>query len=204
MVGEMMEQIIEFPISQQDMFDGVWGDHNGYCVCYQHDIDSYGYGPYGFDTAKANRWLKKTFPPLVYWDSERQKFIDVEVPKGRGIYFFKDQSYIEKIQQELLDYERAKKSKLLRAKYKKMEDVGAELSMPAILTVSNGALFPVSFLNTLLSDQCVFFILYSLIPYTGQAIVAFDSVVHKSMKKNAEIEGIFYLVVETIDQIKPW
>lgn len=49
MIEQPAEQIIEFPIPAERIFDGALIAHAGFCIAYQYDIDSHGYGPYGFD-----------------------------------------------------------------------------------------------------------------------------------------------------------
>ncbi|MFK3795295.1 hypothetical protein [Pseudomonas sp. NPDC088444] len=199
-----MEQIIEFPIAYEDMFNGAAVAREGYCICYQHGVDNFGYGPYGFDTKKASVWLKQTFPALVYWQSDRQEFIDVDVPVGRGLYLLKDQPYVRKTSQELAAYKREQKRRALRLRYKgELEDSGNG-PIPAILMVSGERLFPTDFLAVLLEEMCSFFIYYSLIPYTGQTIVSFDFAMREKMKETAAVEGTLYQRIGSIDQVKPW
>jgi hypothetical protein len=197
-----MEQLIEFPAAAHGMFDAPL-DSKGYCFCYQHDIDMYGYGPYGFYTERAETLLKKTFPSLKYWDAGRETLLDVEYPYAAGVYFFKNQPYLEALEKELQVYERALKTYSLRARYKKSEHA-MEPIKPDIFMVSRENMLPANFIAKLLEQNCIFLLVYSLTPYTGQTIVLFDPVIRDRIHLSASHEHIPCLILDSVDQVKPW
>lgn len=51
MVNNMPEKLIKFSISEWIVQSGHFKSDlpsEAYCICYQYNIDSNGYGPYGF------------------------------------------------------------------------------------------------------------------------------------------------------------
>ncbi|MGH8418853.1 MAG: hypothetical protein ACRER8_16475 [Pseudomonas sp.] len=200
----MKEQIIEFPILPKDMFDGPLDPNEGFCISYQYDVDTYGYGPYGFRTKKASRLLKEMFPSIVYWDVSRMKLVGAEVPLGAGIYFFKNQKYIHEVEAALRDYEKAHKLWGLRSRYKKIEEIGSAPVKPSLLNVSNRQILSADVINELLQEKCKFFILYSLIPYAGQSLALFDKALSVRFRMLAARESVPYQVMNSADELKPW
>lgn len=200
----MKEQIIEFPISSCEMFDGPFDGKAGFCISYQYDMDSQGYGPYGFRTESARRLLRKMFSSLLYWDSRRKKLVNVEYPLGAGLYFFMHQNYAEELKVSLQVYEKAYKLWELRAKYKKNEGGLAEPIKPEIFTVSNKHRISAAFINQLLKEGCRFLLMYSLIPYSGQTMALFERSLSLELRTLAEHECVPYQVFSSFDELKPW
>jgi len=63
----LMERVIRFPLPKyEDVFDSLENlKIKPYCVCYQHDVNENGYGPYGFHTEKSKRLLEDVFGKIV-------------------------------------------------------------------------------------------------------------------------------------------
>lgn len=199
-----MDQFIEFPIVSEGMFTEPLDLRSGYCLCYQHDTDIYGYGPYGFDTDTANRVLTQALPPLLYWNATQQKLIEAISLSGSGIYFYKNQQYLQILEKELLEYDRAEKSYALRARYNRLRDPFGRPAIPEILKITSKNVLPASFIKKLLADHTSFLIVYSLMPYNGQTLALFDSTIRERIKTLVSSEDIHYRVLESIDELKPW
>ncbi len=199
-----MERVIEFPIEQEDIFTQSLSLAQGYCVCYQYDVDRYGYGPYGFHTANAKRLLNQVLPPLVYWHPDRETLMDVDTPVAEGVYFFKGQDCIRKMEAELLTYQKAEAMQALRHKYGKSEALTPKRVKPALLEVPKGKRIPAAFITRLLANNCSFLVSYSYNTEAGQILVFFSESIKSKIKSFSESADIRYSKISSIKELKPW
>jgi hypothetical protein len=93
-----MERIIEFPLENYQIYGSELQPEiskQGYCFCYQHDVNESGYGPYGFSTKTAKTLLDEVFEPVRIWYDSRKILINAEMQDiGGGLLFLKDQPYL--------------------------------------------------------------------------------------------------------------
>lgn len=199
-----MELTIEFPAEQDEIFTQPSHLPRGFCICYQHDVNESGYGPYGFHTAKSKTLLKRALGPLIYWNSERGQLVDVDIPRADGIYFFKDQSYVLKIKEEVLTYQKFQALQALRDRYKKTSILTSSSAKPVLLDVAQGQKISGAAISKILESNCSFLISYSRITEIGQILVFFDTSLREQIREIAEDEGINYKTERSIDDLKAW
>ena len=156
MVVDMKDQIIEFPISPSEMFEGAIDQNNGFCISYQYDMDENGYGPYGFRTERMIKLLGKILCPALRWDATRKRLVEMLFPLSAGVYFLENQLYVEELKDALRDYERSCKLSSLRLKYKKSQQVEIGSVEPSIFMVSSERKMPAALVNELLRNKCLF------------------------------------------------
>ena len=200
----MKDQIIEFPISPSEMFEGAIDQNNGYCISYQYDMDENGYGPYGFRTERVIKLLREILCPALRWDASRKRLVEMSFPLSAGVYFFENQLYVEELEVALRDYERFCKLLSLKLKYKKSQQVEIGPVEPSIFMVSSERKMSAALVNELLRNKCRFFIVYSMMPYTGQTLVFFNERQGKSLKELAVRESVSYVAIASIDDVRPW
>jgi hypothetical protein len=151
----------------------------GYCVCYQHDVNEYGYGPYGFRSEAARNLLSHVFEPLIYWDDSRRKMFDVRMPNGGGLYFYKHQPFLEQLENEVSNYQKAIKLQSLRDRYGKLS-AGAPVSKkPLVYDAYEGGKIRVAVISDLLKANYKFFFIYPDLNLGDEVFVFFDSSMRK-------------------------
>ncbi|WP_341958805.1 hypothetical protein [Pseudomonas sp. RC10] len=199
-----MELTIEFPVEQDDIFTQPSHLPQGFCICYQHNVDDAGYGPYGFHTAKSEILLKRALGPLTYWNSERGQLVDADIPKADGIYFFREQGYVTTMNSELMIYQKSQAIQALRDRYKKTSPSTPSSAKPILLEVAQGRRMSGAAISKILENNCSFLISYSRITEMGQILIFFDTTLRANIRKTAEEEGIKYITEKSIDDLKPW
>lgn len=77
-------------ISVPDFNEIITGEANpdAFCLCYQFDINSEGYGRYGFETEKAKRLINELFPCVYYYDERACSLVKKSSFESPGVYFF--------------------------------------------------------------------------------------------------------------------
>ena len=113
------EKLIIFPIPNWNRIISSDLDSMAYCVCYQYDIDSNDFGPYGFNTEKAEKIISNTFPNLMFLKKDNNDFISLqntEVIRQFGIYLYGNPAKLELLNIELKKYYIEKKKNEIKFK----------------------------------------------------------------------------------------
>ncbi|WP_268800688.1 hypothetical protein [Pseudomonas huanghezhanensis] len=202
-----MERIIEYPFEQNygvEVSSTEPALPEGYCVCYQYDVNSDGYGPYGFETDTAKTLLSKIFEPLVYWNNIREKLIDATIPQGSGLFFNKDQLYVKELEHELSSYQQAEAIRNLRQKYGKDADEKRTHAMPLLQSISKDGKAPRSLISNLIANKCAFFLGDLEINTGGLQLTFFDIAAKERIKHHAKSMRIDYCVLKSKQELKVW
>lgn len=204
MVDEAMEQIIEFPIEQGDIFTEQPLLPRGYCLCYQYNVDQHGYGPYGFNTATATNFLRTLFPDLLHWEPERQILESLPVPTQEGVYFSKTQPHTLALKEELEDYQKKIKIESLREKYKKNDTPTAQIIKPTLINLTEHQKIPAQIISTFITHEHFFLINYFFMSNARNTLIFFNKNIPATAKKIAESMNLRYLTLDSMNELKPW
>lgn len=176
----------------------------GYCICYQYDVNEHGYGPYGFRTNSAKKLLSQVFGPLSYWNDARRKMSDTEAPEGGGLYFFKGQSKVEKLEEEVLNYQRAETLQTLRKKYGKSSSTEPITSQPLLYSTYVDEKIRATVIETLLNSSYEFFLIYRDLNLGGEVLVFFSPLARKKIRDHSERNNLKYITLSSADELKDW
>lgn len=202
-----MEQLIEFPLTPYYISNSpltLPADTYGYCICYQYDVNEHGYGPYGFRTNSAKNLLGQVFGPLSYWDDTRKKMLDTAAPDGGGLYFFKGQSQIEKLEEEIVNQQRAEALQTLKKKYGKSSPTEQTTNQPLLYHPYEDEKIRATVIETLLKSSWEFFFIYRDLNLGGQTLVFFSPLARKKIRDHSEQNNIHYIAVSSADELKDW
>lgn len=202
-----MERIIEYPLEKNYVVEISSTEPalpEGYCICYQYNVNPDGYGPYGFDTAMAKTLLTSIFEPLLYWNNTRQKLLDAKIPLGNGLFLIKDQIYAKELEYELSSYHQAEAIKNLRRKYRKETDEKSILVKPLLQSISEDGKIPASVISSLVANKCEFFLGKIEINTGGLHLAFFDVATKEKIKFHAKAMGVDYCALKSIEELKAW
>jgi hypothetical protein len=202
-----MEQLIEFPLTPYYITSSpliVPAGTYGYCICYQYDVNEHGYGPYGFRTNLAKNLLSQAFGPLSYWDDTRKKMLDTEVPDGCGLYFFKGQSRVKKLEEEVLNHQRAGALQTLRKKYGKSASTEPTTNQPLLYHTYEDEKIRATVIERLLNSGYEFFFTYRDLNLGGETLVFFSPLARKKIKDHSKRNNINYIALSSADELKDW
>lgn len=204
----MPEKLIKFSISEWIIQSGHFKTDlpsEAYCICYQYNIDSNGYGPYGFLTEKSEGLLSFLFNNLMCFNQE-DKTLDVCSTLSRnGVYFYGNNN--EQVHKQLADYRRMLLKNKLRANKGLPEDVFPE--KPDLLNLYDdyGGV-EVSVINCLI-EKCYQLLFYRFFtPVAGGDVILFDCNVWdraiEYSNSNSNSNGIGFQEVDSVDNLKEW
>lgn len=202
-----MERIIEYPRQKNYVVDISSTEPvlpEGYCICYQYDVNPEGYGPYGFETDTAKTLPRKTFEPLLYWNNTRQKLVEASTPQGSGLFFKKNQMYVKALEHELSEYHQAMVIKNLRIKYGKDVDEKEIHITPLLKSISKEGRIPPLVISNLIANGCEFFLGNIEVNTGGLHLVFFDIEIKENIRFHAKAMNVDYCVFETIEELKVW
>jgi len=200
-----MERIIKLSLPKyKATFDCTENlKHQPYCICYQYDVCENGCGPYNFATEKAHQLIQDVFEDVYFWDTQKLKLRKVgRFP--RGLSFYGELSGIETFQKEGVVYlSMEKKNTLLSKRNKAIQELPKK---PLILDLfdSEKRMYSSSVINELIERKTTFFINEFYTPEAGNTLILFDDSLIEKIKQSAYENGIDFLEVETIDDLKPW
>jgi hypothetical protein len=197
-----MERIIKFPFPKyKSCFDNEdLLQKSPFCLCYQYNLNKdHQYGPYGFDTEKAQLILRRSFLKLYFWDEVKRDILKTQVNiLRRGIYFYDNEDYIEQERKSISSYFIQKRKNEILRKNEPIE------SIPFLLKVSNNNKFSVNFLNQLINENINFFIVDYFTPEAGNSLIFFNNSILKRIMLLAKQESVNFDDVESIDNLKAW
>ncbi|MGG7521267.1 hypothetical protein ACQ3G4_07675 [bacterium BS0013] len=204
MVDNMPEKLIKFPISEwivQSVHFQTDLPSEAYCICYQYNIDSNGYGPYGFLTEKSEGLLSFLFNNLLCFNKE-DKTLDVCSTLSRnGVYFYGNNN--EQVHKQLADYRRMLLKNKLRANKGLPEEVSPE--KPDLLNLYDdyGGV-DVSVINYLMEKGYQFLFYWFFTPVAGESVIVFDCNIWDRAIEYCKKNGIDFQEVDSVDNLKEW
>ncbi|MFK3796308.1 hypothetical protein [Pseudomonas sp. NPDC088444] len=158
MTDTTLEQIIEFPIKQGEIFTEQPLLPQAYGLCYQYDVDQHGYGPYGFNTTSASNFLRTLFPNFLRWEPERKILENTIEPTQEGIYFSKIQPHTSILEVELEHHKKNVKIYLLREKYEKNDTLTAQRTKSALVESTKHKKISAEVISTFITHKQFFLI----------------------------------------------
>lgn len=193
------ERLIKIPIPNFNEIIEIKKDSEAFCLCYQFNVDDYGYGPYGFDTDKAKDLLKVLFSEIYYYDNQVKGLVKKTVLDSEGLYFFKRW---EKLKSDLNSYKLTiKKNEILARKGLAVEVLNEK---PELYDVYENGKLSSRVLNELSRQGCEFFIVNNYMPQGGKCLIFTDSSCLDKVKSIAKDLEIQFDSFPSIDSLKAW
>nr|WP_033762173.1 hypothetical protein [Pantoea agglomerans] len=193
------ERLIKIPVPNFNEIIEIKKDSEAFCLCYQFNVDDYGYGPYGFDTDKAKDLLKVLFSEIYYYDNQVRGFVKKTVLDSEGLYFFKRW---EKLKSDLDSYKLTiKKNEILARKGVAVEVLNEK---PELYDVYENGKLSSRVLNDLSRLGCEFFIVNNYMPQGGKCLIFTDSSCLNKVKSLAKDLEIKFDSFPSIDSLKAW
>ncbi|MGE6983845.1 hypothetical protein [Kluyvera intermedia] len=203
MVTNVHEKIIKFPVSewivQSSHFDSDLPS-SAYCICYQYNIDSHGYGPYGFLTEKSEGLLSFLFTDLMFFSKDKQTLDACSTLSKRGIYFYGDDN--DSINMQLKDYNKRILKNKLRANRGLSKETHPE--KPELLNLYDDDKIEVNVINNLIKEDCCFIFNCFFTPVAGQSLILFDCNIWDRAMEYCKNNGIDSEETDSIDNLKEW
>ena len=191
------ERLIKIPVPNFNEIIEIKKDSEAFCLCYQFNVDDYGYGPYGFDTDKAKDLLKVLFSEIYYYDNQVRGLVKKTVLDSEGLYFFKRW---EKLKSDLDSYKLTiKKNEILARKGVAVEVLNEK---PELYDVYENGKLSSRVLNDLSRLGCEFFIVNNYMPQGGKCLIFTDSSCLNKVKSLAKDLEIKFDSFPSIDSLK--
>lgn len=195
-----MEQIIIFPLPHTDYLEISPALETGFSVCYQYGVDAFGFGPYGFNTEKAEEFLARLLGKVIYWNPKSETFIERPIIRRKGLYFSEGNSEYAFQKNALLKYKMQQKKKELQGK--KFSD--APLDRPTILSCVSDRELKTSYIEHLQKSKELFFMHTFFTPQAGDTLLFFDGNLLKRINRIAEDLEIPILMLKSENLLKDW
>ena len=193
------ERLIKIPVPNFNEIIEIKKDSEAFCLCYQFNVDDYGYGPYGFDTDKAKDLLKVLFSEIYYYDNQVRGLVKKTVLDSEGLYFYKRW---EKLKSDLDSYKLTiKKNEILARKGVAVEVLNEK---PELYDVYENGKLSSRVLNDLSRLGCEFFIVNNYMPQGGKCLIFTDSSCLNKVKSLAKDLEIKFDSFPSIDSLKAW
>jgi len=193
------ERLIKIPVPNFNEIIEIKKDSEAFCLCYQFNIDDYGYGPYGFDTDKAKDLLKVLFSEIYYYDNQVRGLVKKTVLDSEGLYFYKRW---EKLKSDLDSYKLTiKKNEILARKGVAVEVLNEK---PELYDVYENGKLSSRVLNDLSRLGCEFFIVNNYMPQGGKCLIFTDSSCLNKVKSLAKYLEIKFDSFPSIDSLRAW
>ncbi|WP_268800689.1 hypothetical protein [Pseudomonas huanghezhanensis] len=202
-----MERLIEFPLASEYITSTQLTSPvlaQGYCVCYQHDVNEYGYGPYGFRSEAAKNLISNVFEQMEFWCEHRGKMFNSRIPNGAGVYFYQDQLYVTKLENDLAKHQRKVALHALRDRYGRSSPNESACEKPLLLSVYENGKIRVDAISVLIKEDCAFFLIYHDLNLGGDVFIFFDPSIRDKIKNYSKHNHINYAVVDSIDMLNDW
>lgn len=199
-----MEKVIITTMPEYNIiFDDVDKLHySPYCLCYQYNIDDYGFGVYGFDTAKAMGMLKSVFKELILWNPCKMES-ELFSPNKQGISFCEKK--INPLFDEVTKFRVYNSKMLLLQKMGKMVP-DMKLTSPLLYRLYDlkNNVYNSEVLNTFLANNFRFLIHQFYTPEGGNCFLSFDLDVKRKIAKWAGDNNVIYEELSDINELKPY
>jgi len=200
-----MERLIFFslPESQNIFYMDEKLESQPYCICYQSEVNEYGYGPYDFTTKKAQELIKALFGDTYYWDATKlMTRLNYSIPLG--LSFYGDSKIINELEKEAIKFLATKKKNEIFEKLKKPIQKLPEIPLLFDLFAYEKGLFKSASINKLLDRGGKFFIHTVFGPEAGDTYILFNKELIGKIECTANALGIEVVKKESINGLKPW
>lgn len=198
------EKLIKFPVPDWNRMINSDLDSIAYCVCYQYNIDSNGFGPYGFNTDNAEKIIKKSFSNLMYLENNNDRFLlkYVENIQQSGIYLYGEKENLDLVYAELIKYYLEKKKNEI--KLKKLLPQTSLPSKPLLLNLIDNDKYKSEVITKMLYSGCKIIICHHYMPEAWQTLILFDQDILSKLKKYTSYYRVQFVEVSSIDKLKAW
>lgn len=199
------EKLIVFPVPNWNRIISSELDSMAYCICYQYGIDSNGFGPYGFNTEKAEKIISTTFPNLMFLEKDNEGFIslkDTKIVQQFGIYLYGNSVKLESLKIELKNYYIEKKKNEIKFK-KSMVPISLPTE-PLIMSLLNKDQAQNDTIKKLVNSNIGLIFCHHYMPEAGLTLIMFERKILLELKKNATYYKVNFVELISIDEMKAW
>lgn len=199
------EKLIVFPVPKWNRIISSKLDSMAYCICYQYGIDSNGFGPYGFNTEKAEKIISNTFPNLMFLEKDNEGFIslkDTKTVQQFGIYLYGNSVKLESLKIELKNYYIEKKKNEI--KFKKSLVPISLPTEPLIMSLLNKDQAQNDTIKKLVNSNIGLIFCHHYMPEAGLTLIMFERKILLELKKNATYYKVNFIELSSIDEMKAW
>ena len=199
------EKLIVFPVPNWNRIISSELDSIAYCICYQYGIDSNGFGPYGFNTEKAEKIISTTFPNLMFLEKDNEGFIslkDTKIVQQFGIYLYGNSVKLESLKIELKNYYIEKKKNEI--KFKKSLVPKSLPTEPLIMSLLNKDQAQNDTIKKLVNSNIGLIFCHHYMPEAGLTLIMFERKILLELKKNATYYKVNFVELSSIDEMKAW
>lgn len=199
------EKLIVFPVPNWNRIISSKLDSMAYCICYQYGIDSNGFGPYGFNTEKAEKIISTTFPNLMFLEKDNEGFIslkDTKTVQQFGIYLYGNSVKLESLKIELKNYYIEKKKNEIKFK-KSMVPISLPTE-PLIMSLLNKDQAQNDTIKKLVNSNIGLIFCHHYMPEAGLTLIMFERKILLELKKNATYYKVNFVELSSIDEMKAW
>ena len=199
------EKLIVFPVPNWNRIISSELDSIAYCICYQYGIDSNGFGPYGFNTEKAEKIISNTFPNLMFLEKDSKDFVslkDTKTVQQFGIYLYGNSVKLESLKIELKNYYIEKKKNEI--KFKKSLVPISLPTEPLIMSLLNKDQAQNDTIKKLVNSNIGLIFCHHYMPEAGLTLIMFERKILLELKKNATYYKVNFVELISIDEMKAW
>lgn len=199
------EKLIIFPVPNWNRIISSDLDSMAYCICYQYNIDSNGFGAYGFNTEKAEKIISNTFPNLMFLEKDSKDFVslkDTKIIQQFGIYLYGNSAKLESLKIELKNYYIEKKKNEIKFK-KSLIPISLPIE-PLIMSLVNKDQTQSYTIKKLVNSNIGLIFCHHYMPEAGLTLIMFEKKILLELKKNATHNKVNFVELSSIDEIKAW
>ncbi|KES11482.1 hypothetical protein SASC598O11_006250 [Snodgrassella alvi SCGC AB-598-O11] len=199
------EKLIIFPVPNWNRIISSDLDSMAYCICYQYNIDSNGFGAYGFNTEKAEKIISNTFPNLMFLEKDSKDFVslkDTKIIQQFGIYLYGNSAKLESLKIELKNYYIEKKKNEIKFK-KSLIPIFLPIE-PLIMSLVNKDQTQSYTIKKLVNSNIGLIFCHHYMPEAGLTLIMFEKKILLELKKNATHNKVNFVELSSIDEMKAW
>ena len=199
------EKLIIFPVPNWNRIISSDLDSMAYCICYQYNIDSNGFGAYGFNTEKAEKIISNTFPNLMFLEKGSKDFVslkDTKIIQQFGIYLYGNSAKLESLKIELKNYYIEKKKNEIKFK-KSLIPISLPIE-PLIMSLVNKDQTQSYTIKKLVNSNIGLIFCHHYMPEAGLTLIMFEKKILLELKKNATHNKVNFVELSSIDEMKAW
>ena len=199
------EKLIIFPVPNWNRIISSDLDSMAYCICYQYNIDSNGFGAYGFNTEKAEKIISNTFPNLMFLEKDSKDFVslkDTKIIQQFGIYLYGNSAKLESLKIELKNYYIEKKKNEIKFK-KSLIPISLPIE-PLIMSLVNKDQTQSYTIKKLVNSNIGLIFCHHYMPEAGLTLIMFERKILLELKKNATYYKVNFVELSSIDEMKAW
>ncbi|NUF78638.1 hypothetical protein GY065_06890 [Snodgrassella sp. ESL0323] len=178
------EKLIIFPVPNWNRIISSDLDSMAYCICYQYNIDSNGFGAYGFNTEKAEKIISNTFPNLMFLEKDSKDFVslkDTKIIQQFGIYLYGNSAKLESLKIELKNYYIEKKKNEIKFK-KSLIPISLPIE-PLIMSLVNKDQTQSYTIKKLVNSNIGLIFCHHYMPEAGLTLIMFEKKILLELKK---------------------